>query len=164
MAHPVPGPGRLAGFAALWLALAAPAGAQGPLPHSAKLELSSSHVGAQPVEVTVQLGYDMQCGYPGPGPVLLTFPAAEHVPATIPTGAVLVDGKMARAVHVAGQTVSVGLAPPPQVMCDVIGPGRLTLELKRAAGLGNPGRAGSYLLRAAKGGLTFTARFAVRAG
>ncbi len=111
--------------------------------------------------VTVELGYEMQCGYPGPGPVVLELPASEQVPARIPRASVLVDGKAAPSLSVSGHAVAVGLAPRPQIMCDVIGPGRLTIELTRAVGLGNPSRPGSYLLRAARGGVSFSARFDV---
>jgi len=135
--------------------------AQTPLPHTLSVALSSERPSAHPVAVSVQLGYEMQCGYPGPGPVVLTFPAAEHVPARISATSVLVDGKAAPSVAVAGTSVTVGLAPPPQIMCDVIGPGRLTIRLTRSAGLGNPARSGSYLLRATRGATSFSTRFTI---
>jgi hypothetical protein len=80
----------------------------------------------------------MQCGYPGPGPVIVRFPAQEHVPPAIPVSDVLVDGKPAPGVRVSRGAVSVALAPRPQIICDVIGPGRLTIAFTRSAGLGNP--------------------------
>src|SRR5579862_1372550 len=124
--------------------------AQTPLPHSLSLQLSSARAGARPVAVGFTLTYEMQCGYPGPGPVVLKLPASEHMPATIPAAAVLVDGKKAVSVHVESSSVTVALAPPPQVMCDVIGPGRLTIELTKTAALGNPARPGSYVVRASR--------------
>ncbi len=135
-----------------------------PLPHAAAVLLSPQRAGARPVALTLQLSYEMQCGYPGPGPLRLALPLAEHVPAVIAPSAVLVDGKAAPAVRVAENVVTVGLPQPPQVMCDVIGPGRLTVELTRAAGLGNPARAGSYTLTATREGSPFSARFTIQAG
>jgi len=133
------------------------------LPQSASVTLSSAQAGARPVVLTLVLGYEMQCGYPGPGPVTIDLPAAERVPAQLAPSQVLVDGKPAPSVAIAGHAVSVGLAPPPQVMCDVIGPGKLTIEFGRAAGLGNPSRPGVYTLEAARGSAAFTARFTIRA-
>jgi hypothetical protein len=104
----------------------------------------------------------MQCGYPGPGPINVRFPVAEHVPRAVAATAVLVDGKPAVGVRVSGQTVSVALAPPPQVMCMVIAPGRLTIGFTRAAGLGNPSRPGSYTVAATRGTTTFSAPFTIR--
>jgi hypothetical protein len=106
----------------------------------------------------------MQCGYPGPGPVVVRLPAAAHVPPTIPRAAVLVDGRPATGVQVGGRTVGVGLPPRPQVMCDVIGPGKLTIEFTPAAGLGNPARPGTYSITARRGTSAFSARFTIRAG
>jgi hypothetical protein len=40
-------------------------------------------------------------------------------------------------------------------MCDVIGPGTLTLVLTKAAGLGNPPKPASYAVRARKSTRTF---------
>ena len=58
----------------------------------------------------------------------------------------------------------VALPPRPEVMCDVIGPGRLTIAFSRAAGLGNPAAAGSYTVTARRQAAAFAARFAIRAG
>lgn len=162
-------PSRIAlAFGSLVPALVAPAlavaaaAAQKPFPPTLTLKLSSARAAARPIDLSLQLGYEMQCGYPGPGPVVLRFPAAEHVPASISRASVLVDGKAAPSVHVVGRAVSVGLAPAPQIMCDVIGPGRLRIELTRAAGLGNPANGGTYLLDAARGRASFSARFSIR--
>jgi len=48
-------------------------------------------------------------------------------------------------------------------MCDVIGDGNLKLVFARAAGLGNPLRAGGYTLRATKGTSAFSAPFTIQA-
>lgn len=133
------------------------------LVHAASVTLSSHRAGTDPVTLTLQLEYEMQCGYPGPGPVVVALPPAERLGA-ITRGAVLVDGQPARSVATVGHTVTVGLKPPPQVMCDVIGPGRLTLVFLPAARLGNPTRPGSYALEATHGASSFSASFAVTAG
>jgi hypothetical protein len=134
------------------------------LTSSASVTLSSLRAGAAPVELTLTLGYEMQCGYPGPGPVSVELPQAERLPPRATTLRVLVDGHAADGVSVSGHTVSVALAPAPRIMCDVIGPGRLVLEFPAADGLGNPARAGSYRVLATRATSAFTARFTLLAG
>ncbi len=164
--HAVVGPSTL-GLSVLALAFgvstasAATPARPTPALHTLEVTVSPAKAGAHPVLWSVELGYEMQCGYPGPGPVVLSFPAAVRLPARIARSAVLVDGKAAASVQAAGRSLAVGLAPPPQIMCDVIGPGRLTIELTGAAGLGNPARAGSYRLTATRGTTSFSARFAI---
>ena len=143
------------------LACAAPSVAQTPPSETATVQVSPARVGARPVALTLTLGYEMQCGYPGPGPVVVQLPAAELVPARIARTAVLLDGKAAPGVQVAGHAISVALPPRPQVMCDVIGPGKLTITFTRAAGLGNPSRGGSYTVTATRGTTPVRARFSV---
>ena len=132
-----------------------------PPQQSAVVAASPSGAGVRPAALTLRLSYAMQCGYPGPGPVAVRLPAAERVPASIPRPAVLVDGKAPSAVRVAGHVVTVALPPRPQVMCDSIGPGTLTIAFTRAAGLGNPARAGSYTVEATRQAATFAARLAI---
>lgn len=129
------------------------------------VSLSSNRAGARPVSVTLTFSYMMQCGYPGPGPVRITLPAAERVPSALARGAVLVDGAAARSVALLGRTVTVGLSPRPRVICDVIGEGRLSIELIAAGGFGNPPHAGTYTVSAATSspsGGAFSARFRVQ--
>ena len=104
----------------------------------------------------------MQCGYPGPGPVLIDLPSQERVPRVLTPSQVLVDGHPARNVGIFGHRVSVGLAPLPRIICMVIGMGRLTILFTRAAGLGNPLRAGSYTITATRASSEFSARFTIR--
>lgn len=141
--------------------LVAPAGAlPGPL-QSSSVSVSSLVAGMRPVTLTLTLQYDMQCGYPGPGPVVVTLPRGEAIPATLAASAVLVDGHRATSVSLSGRTVSVGLAPEPPIMCDVIGPGRLVIAFTRSAGLGNPARKGGYTVLATRGAASFGARFTI---
>jgi len=149
--------GLLAGFTSV-----APAAAQTAPAQTAAVQVSPAQAGARPVALTLRLGYEMQCGYPGPGPVVVQLPAAEMVPARIARTAVLVNGKSAPGVQVTGRAVMVALPPRPQVMCDVIGPGTLTVVFTRAAGLGNPSRAGNYTVTATRGTTPVRARFTVQ--
>lgn len=141
--------------------LVAPAGAlPGPL-QSSSVTVSSLASGTHPVVLSLTLQYEMQCGYPGPGPVVVTLPRGEAVPATLAPSAVLVDGHHAPSISVSGRAVSIGLAPEPQIMCDVIGPGRLVIDFTRGAGLGNPARKGSYTVLATRGSASFSAHFTI---
>jgi hypothetical protein len=64
-------------------------------------------------------------------------------------------------VSVRGHVVSVGMPKRPQIMCDVIGPGRLTIVLTPSARITNPATAGPYRVTAHKGALAFAARLTV---
>ena len=121
---------------------------------------ASSHASAaKNVRTAVVLQYEMQCGYPGFTPAQLTLPGT--IPAHIARTAVLVNGKPAYAVTVRGHVVSVGMSPRPQILCDVIGPGRLTIVLTSRAGIANPAKAGAYRVTARKGSMVFSAQLAV---
>jgi hypothetical protein len=130
---------------------------------SIAVTLSTAHAGAQPVAVTLRLRYEMQCGWPGPGSLAIRFPAGMQLPARLPAGAVLVNDKGATAAGPTGASriVTVGLPKRPQIMCDSIGPGTLTVAFTRAARLGNPHAAGSYVVRATHGADRFSGRFAI---
>jgi hypothetical protein len=128
----------------------------------AQVAVSSQHAGARPVTVSVQVRYEMQCGWPGPGVVTIRFPAGMAVPASIPASAVLVQGKPATRATSQGRTETVSLPPRHGMLCDSIGPGRLTIGFTPAARLGNPHVPGSYVLRVTKGASSFEGRFAVR--
>jgi hypothetical protein len=121
------------------------------------LTVSSHAAGAPNVRITAVVRYEMQCAYPGVAPARLTWPG--HVPSRVARGAVLVDGKPARLVSVHGHVVSVGMAPRSQVMCDVIGPGRLIIALTSRAGLANPA-AGNRTVVLTKGAMRFSASLA----
>jgi hypothetical protein len=130
---------------------------------SIAVTLSTPHAGARPVAVTLRLRYEMQCGWPGPGSLAIRLPAGMQLPARLPAGAVLVNDRGATAAGPTGasRTVTVGLPKRPQIMCDSIGPGTLTVAFTRAARLGNPHAAGSYALRATHGADRFSGRFAI---
>ena len=111
--------------------------------------------------LTLKLHYEMQCGQPGRGTVVIAFPAAAHVPRTLEPRTVLVNGAAARKVQLAGRTVRVTLPPPPKVMCMVIGPGTLTISFARAFGFANPSKAGRYAIGVRVGARAFTPNLTV---
>ena len=113
--------------------------------------------------LTLKLGYEMQCGYPGPGPVVVTFPAAWRLPAKFGATPVLVNGKAAVSASISGHRVTVGLAPEPKIMCDVIGPGTLTIQFTRGDNIGNPLKAGTSVVAAEVKGQSFRVSFAISA-
>jgi hypothetical protein len=130
-------------------------------PQSATATAAPSRAGARPAALTVRLSYQMQCGYPGPGPIVVRLPAGERVPATIVPSSLLVNGRPAPGVHVTGRAVSIELPSRPTIMCDVIGPGTATVVFTRAADLGNPARAGSYTVTVTRQGSSSAARLAI---
>jgi len=130
---------------------------------SIAVSLSTQHAGARPVAVRLRLRYEMQCSWPGPGSLVIRFPAGMRLPTGLPAGAVLVNGKGATATGPSGASrkITVGLPKRPQIMCDAIGPGTLTVAFTRGAKLGNPKAAGSYVLRVTHGADRFPGRLAI---
>jgi hypothetical protein len=106
--------------------------------------------GARPVAITIVARYEMQCGWPGRGRLVVRFPAGMRIPVTPPAGSARVDGSAVTPV-VSQRSIAVALPKRPQIMCDSIGPGTLTVTFTRAVELGSPKAAGSYVLRATHG-------------
>lgn len=102
----------------------------------------------------------MRCGYPGSGPLVVTFPSALKLPKRFSAGAVRAAGKPL-AAKVEGRTVTAAIPPPKGTLCDVVSLGSLAVTFTPAAKLVNPAQAGSYRLRAAHAGRHFTARLAI---
>jgi len=126
--------------------------------------LSTTKAGAKPVALTLKLHYEMVCDQPGLGKATVLLPQASSVPARIDRAAVLVNGKPAPAVSVAGHDISITMpAKPSGATCMVMGPGTLTLTLTRAAGLGNPARAGAYTIRVRRNKQSFQANVDISA-
>lgn len=147
----------LAGAAAL---AAAPAAATPLAPLTATVSPRSA--GARPVALTVKARFaELQCGRVVRGPLLLGLPQALRVPRRIAAAAVTIDGVATVGVRVSGHVLSLKPAPPKGVICDVIGPGTVTLAVRRGAGLGNPLRAGSYRLWLRLGAQTVAGRLVV---
>ncbi|HEV8460694.1 MAG TPA: hypothetical protein VGQ38_08295 [Gaiellaceae bacterium] len=122
---------------------------------SMTVAVSSHAPAAKSVKLTVTLRYEMQCGYPGEIPVRLTLPGR------LGRAVALVNGKPARAT-VRAHVLTVDMPPKPEILCDVIGPGRLTITVPPRAGLRNPPSAGTYTVTARKEQRVFTAPFTVR--
>ena len=125
-------------------AVAAPPGAEGS--DWASASLSSVHAGARPVALVVSLHTELQCGRLRGGALALTFPAAAQLPRTMYASAIAVQGKPPSSVKLANRTLSITVARPTGVMCNVIGPGTVKILVSRAAQLGNPAAAGAYKL------------------
>jgi hypothetical protein len=116
--------------------------------------VSSDQAGASGVATMLRLRTELQCGTASGPPLVVVFPAAERVPRRLSPGAVRVNGRPVEAATVTGGRVSVRVARP-QVICDVIAPGTITIVFTRAAGLGNPPRPGSYAVSVRRGRRTF---------
>jgi hypothetical protein len=97
---------------------------------------------AQPTALTLQATFELQCGHVGQ--LTVGLPAAMGVRTPIAPGAVVLNGAHPASIRTSGRLVQVTMAPPQGVMCDSIGPARITLRFTKAAGLVNPKHAGSY--------------------
>jgi hypothetical protein len=108
--------------------------------------LSNSSAGAQPVAVTIRFRAELQCGRLNAPVVVVRLPSAMHVPSAIGRARVLVSGKEPSSVTVSGVAITIKPARPKPgtVICDVIGPGTVSVAFAAGAGLGNPATAGSY--------------------
>jgi hypothetical protein len=133
-----------AGLVACLLSAGA-AGAHAALPQPTASVSASSHEPGAETALTVVMSYEMQCGSPGAGPVLLTLPHGMSVPPSLGPSSVLVNGAPAVSVKVHGSLLTVGI---PQrtggIICDVIGPGKLTVVIPKTTGLRNPKTKGTY--------------------
>ena len=122
---------------------------------------SSRAAGAHRVRLAVTLRYRMQCGYPGPGPLVVTFPSAVKLPERFASGSVKLAAKpVATSTH--ARSVTVAVPPPKGVLCGILGPGSMTLLFTRKAKLTNPARAGSYRFTATHANHMFRARLLVK--
>jgi hypothetical protein len=115
---------------------------------------------AHAVRLTFTLRYRMRCGYPGGGPLVLTFPSALKLPKRFAAGAVRLARRPIPA-KVDGRNATVTIPAPTSTLCNVIAPGSLTLTFTRAATLVNPARTGSYRFRATHAGHTFTGKLVI---
>lgn len=116
---------------------------------------------AHGVRLKFTLRYEMRCGYPGAGALVVRFPSALRLPERFASGAVRLAGKPI-AAKVDGRNLTVTVPPRKGVLCNILGPGSLTLTFRRAAKLANPSRPGSYGLRATHAGHTFTAKLEIK--
>lgn len=119
-------------------------GATQPLLGSLAAVARPARAGATPVALTLAARLELQCGQPGPGPIVVRLPAALRLGQAMPRAAVLVDGRSVESVRVSGHVVTLVPRRHAGVICDVIGPGTLTVLFTKSARLGNPVRPGSY--------------------
>lgn len=110
----------------------------------AAVSLSTDRAGARPVAVALRYASELRCGSPRAARLLVTFPAAEHVPAHIAPSSVLVNGRPAQAVTRNGTTVALVVAQRGGISCGVIVPGIVRIGFNLPAGIGNPAKAGMY--------------------
>ena len=148
------------------LVAAQPAGAGSsvaPIGTSSMSVLASPHTpSAHAVRLLVTLRYEMQCDYPGAGPLVVTFPSAVKLPHRFAGSAVKLAGKPIAAT-VDRRRVTVTVPPHSGTLCSLRGPGSVTLTFTRAAKIANPARAGSFGFKATHDGHTFTAKLAIKA-
>jgi hypothetical protein len=105
--------------------------------------LSSDRPGAKPVVLSLVVQVPLVCGRPL-GTTAVTLPAAADVPASIATGAVTVNTLPVPKVSISGSTVTFGGPPAKGIMCHSVTEGLMHVVFTRAAGIGNPDRAGTY--------------------
>src|SRR5436309_3145801 len=91
-----------------------------------RVSVSSHEAHAHRVRLKITLTYDMQCGYPAVGPLVVAFPAAEKLPKQFAAGSVKLSGK-AIAPAIKKRQVTVTIPPHNGVACGTIGPGVVTL-------------------------------------
>jgi hypothetical protein len=108
--------------------------------------ISTHRAGAQPVAVSLAMPTMTVCGQPRPGRVLVTFPNTAAPPRSIARAAVRVNGSTPARVAVAGDAVTLTLARPAGITCNVVARGMLKLVFTRAARLANPTTAGIYTI------------------
>jgi hypothetical protein len=122
--------------------------------------ISTARPAARPVQLALSFRTALVCGRPL-GPTTITFPAAVHVPAAIPAAAVLVDGRPAGRVTVAGPLVRITSVTPTGMMCHSVAIGPMAITFTKAAGLGNPTRAGTFAVGVRRGHRTLHGRLTI---
>ncbi len=121
---------------------------------------SSPHAGARAVVLKLKFTAELQCGRPIGPPIVVALPATEHVPRRISRSSILVNGAAPAAVSLLRHSVVMKISHP-QVICDVIGPGPVTILFTRAAKLGNPVKPGMYEVTVHRGTQTVRGTFSV---
>jgi len=128
---------------------------------SASATVTPRVAGAKATVLTVSLGLELKCAKPPDVPIVVSLPRAWHVPKTVARTAVSIDGVRPDSVEVSNRTLTVQPSVPRRT-CDVLAPGTITVDFARAAGLGNPRRAGVYTVRASIGTQDFSARVRIK--
>ena len=130
--------------------------AYGGNPGGASATLTPGSAGSK-ATLALKLRYEMQCGQPGPGSVVVQLPSRMHPMSSL---AVRMNSTAITGATISGTTVTIPLPKHSGVTCTVIAPGTVTLDL---VGIRNPASAGRYLVRAQVRDMDFAATVAVRA-
>lgn len=128
---------------------------------SATAVAAPAAAGARRAKLTLTLRLELQCGRPRTGVVSVSLPAALRLPATVSAGAVLVDGRRPHALRRQGRLFTLTLKPTSGMLCDVLGPGDLTVVFTPSAEIGNPAKPGSYPVAIRAGSTRAVARLIV---
>lgn len=131
---------------------------QSPVTPRMTVTASPDAASARGARLTMTLRYQMQCGYPGVGPLVVSFPRGVRLPKRLAANAVRLSGNPIAATR-AGRQVAVAI-PPPGQLCGLIGPGSLKLVFTRKAHFVNPKQAGSFTATHAKH--TFRAKLVIK--
>ena len=149
-------------------AVAAPPKAITPVPPvtigpigQATAAAAPSGAGANPVELSLTLRLELQCGRLGPGPIVVSLPAAMQMPATIARGTVLLNGTAPATLTLSGHVVTMTRPPTKGILCTVMAPGTMKVVFSRAARLGNPSGAGRYAVTVRAGRTTGVAHLSI---
>jgi hypothetical protein len=120
---------------------------------SATAQALPSRAGARPVQLTLTLRQELQCGRLRSRSVLVVFPRAFPLPQRIAVGALSVGGRAPASVSVSQSkdAVEIVLAPRQGPICDVIAPGSVDVVFQKAAHLANPAHPGRYAISVTAG-------------
>jgi hypothetical protein len=110
-------------------------------PSTLAVDVTPAQHAAHPSTLTLQATVELQCSRASA--VTVGLPSAMGV-RSIPATAAVVNGVHAATVRTSQHTVRVTMPPPQGMMCDSIGPSRVTVRFTKAAGLVNPKHPGSY--------------------
>jgi hypothetical protein len=154
---------RCLGIAFALLAALAFVGASAADDESAQVavKLSTARAGAANVRLTVQVPAALRCGRPT-GTLGIGFPKTETVPAAIGTGDVTVNGRKAAKVAVAGTSMVVTAPGTKGASCFSLVLGKMTVVVAAGAGLRNPSKPGTYVVRVHRLSATYRAKVRIR--
>lgn len=128
-----------------------------PTGEALRATLSSTKARTRPVALTLALHTELICGQPGPAPIVVKLPAAATVPSAIASRSVLVRTRPAAAVVVHANAVTVTPPRHKGLLCDVVGPGAVTLHFEKSARIGNPRSPGTYSISVVRQRSTYQA-------
>jgi hypothetical protein len=150
-------------FVALLVAASAAGASSKPRPAATSMTVTATPhaAGAHRIRLTLTLHYEMQCNYPGAGPVVVTFPKLVRLPHPLAAGSVRLAGK-ATAAKTDGHRLTVTVPPHKGMFCNLMAPGSLKLLFMPAAGIAGPAHAGTYRFEATHRGRAFAGRLTIK--